>query len=159
MKLIRKCRDSDAIESLKISVFTNILMQPAGDMTRYVRNIKSIIGSEYQDEFLKEQQEIAADVHDSLPDPGQVDTSAIRQVVRANDKAVQDLESSMDKALTNVRRNETKNKPIQLAEKASAFLESIDTHIILKMSKDERQKLAHHLDKIDRIIDTIRENM
>ena len=47
LKLIKKCHTEDEIEDLKISVFTNILMQTAGDMTRFVRHIKAVVGTEY----------------------------------------------------------------------------------------------------------------
>jgi hypothetical protein len=39
-----------------------MLMQTSTDMTRFVRNFKSIIGSAHQEEFLEEQKELAAKV-------------------------------------------------------------------------------------------------
>lgn len=159
LKLIKKCRTDDEIEDLKIAVFTNILMQTAGDMTRFVRHIKSVVGSEYQEEFFDEQKEIASKVIDTLPEQGKVNTTVIREVVRANDEAVHELERSMEKTLTKVKKNETKNRPIQLAEKATTFLESIDTHILLKMNDSELGRLARQLDKLEQTINSIRENL
>ena len=130
-KLLRKCHDDEEAEDLKIAAFNNILMQPSTDMTRFVRSIKSIIGSDYQEEFLEEQRELAAQVIDTLPPVGKMDTTTIREVIRANDEVVQSLERSMDKCLTKVKKNETRNRPVQLAEKATTFLESIDQHILL----------------------------
>lgn len=159
LKLIKKCRTDDEIEDLKIAVFTNILMQTAGDMTRFVRHIKSVVGSEYQEEFFDEQKEIASKVIDTLPEQGKVNTTVIREVVRSNDEAVRELERSMEKTLTKVKKNETKNRPIQLAEKATTFLESIDTHILLKMNDSELGRLARQLDKLEQTINNIRENL
>ena len=158
-KIIKKCHSEDEIEDLKIAVFTNILMQTSTDMGRFVRNIKTIVGTDYQEEFLDEQKLIAEKVVDSLPSQGQVNTSVIREVVRANDETVQELERSMDKALLKVKKTETKNRPIQLAEKASSFLESIDTHILLKMNDSELRRLARQLDKLEQTIAAIRENL
>ena len=132
-KLLRKCHDDEEAEDLKIAAFNNILMQPSTDMTRFVRSIKSIIGSDYQEEFLEEQRELAAQVIDTLPPVGKMDTTTIREVIRANDEVVLSLERSMDKCLTKVKKNETRNRPVQLAEKATTFLESIDQHILLKL--------------------------
>ena len=42
-KLIKKCQSEDEIDDLKNIVFNNILMQTAGDMTRFVRNIKTLV--------------------------------------------------------------------------------------------------------------------
>ncbi len=159
LKLIKKCRTEDEVEDLKISVFSNILMQTSGDMTRFVRNIKSIIGSEYQEEFLNEQKELAEQIVETLPAQNNINTSVIREVIRSNDEITQGLERSMDKTLTKVKKNETRNKPVQLAEKATTFLESIDTHILLKMNDSELRRLSRQLDKLEQTIAEIRENL
>ena len=158
-KLIKKCRTEDEIEDLKISVFNNILMQTAGDMTRYIRNIKSILGSDYQEEFFEEQKELAGRVIETLPPVGRVSTEAIRDVVRANTEISGAMERSMDKALTKVRKNETRNRPIQLAEKATNFLESLDQNILLKMNDSELQRLSRQLDRLEQVIAEIRDNI
>lgn len=158
-KLIKKCRTEDEIEDLKIAAFTNILMQTVGDMTRFIRHIKAIIGTEYQEEFFEDQKEIASKVVDMLPEQGKVTTTTIREVIRSNDEVVQELERSIEKTLTKVKKNETKNRPIQLAEKATTFLEGIDTNILLKMNESELRRLDHQLDKLVQIITKIRENL
>ena len=159
VKLMKKCAIDDEREDLKISLFNNILMQPAGDMTRFVRNIKAIIGSEYQEEFLEEQKEIAAKVIEDLPETGRVSTAFIRDEIRAKDETRQELERSMDKTLTKVKKNETRNRPIQLAEKATTFLESIDTNILLKMNDSELRRFEKQIDKLERIISELKGQM
>lgn len=159
MKLIKKCHTEDEIEDLKITAFTNILMQTAGDMTRFIRHVKAIVGTEYQEEFFEDQKEIAAKVVDILPEQGKVTTTTIREVIRSNDEIVQELERSMEKTLTKVKKNETKNRPIQLAEKATTFLEGIDTNILLKMNDSELRRLDRQLDKLEQTIFKIRENL
>ena len=158
-KLIRKCRDEDEARDLKIAVFNNILMQTSSDMTRFIRNFKSVIGSEYQEDFLAEQRELAAKVIETLPSVGEMDTACIREVVRANGEVTQALEYSMEKTLTKVKKNETRNRPVQLAEKATTFLESIDAHILEKMNDSELQRLNRQLSKLEVIIKQLRENM
>ena len=155
-KMIRKCRPDDA-EDLKIAVFNNILMQPATDMTRFVRNIKAVIGSDYQAEYLEEQRNLAAQVIDTLPPVGKMNTASIRDVVRTNDEVVQSLKLSMDKALTRVKKKDTMNRPIQLAEKATIFLEDIDINIIRKMHDSELRRLERQLDKLQERLMQIRE--
>lgn len=159
LKLTKKCKSEDETEDLKISAFTNILMQTSTDMGRFIRNIKSIIGTEYQEEFFEEQKQIAAEIVDSLPMQGEVNTTVIREVIRSNDEVVRELERSMEKTLTKVKKNETKNRPIQLAEKATTFLEGIDTNILLKMDDSELRRLDRQLGKLERTIAKIRENL
>lgn len=158
-KLTKKCHSDDEVADIKNAVFTNILMQPSTDMTRFIRNIKTIIGSDYQSEFLEDQIEIAAKVIESLPEPEQMSTATIREVIRSNDETVGSLERSMEKTLTKVKKNETRNRPIQLAEKATTFLEGIDTNIILKMNDSELRRLERQLAKLEDLISAIRENL
>lgn len=158
-KLINKCRNDDEAENIKNAVFTNILMQTAGDMTRFVRNIKTIIGTEYQDEFFEEQNDIAAKVIDALPSDGTVNTIYIRETIRSNDEITQALDNSMEKSLTKVKKTETKNRPIQLVEKATVFLESIDTNIILKMNDSELMRLQRQINKLEDVISELKENL
>ena len=158
-KLIKKCSTEDDKEDIKISIFNNILMQPTGDMTRFIRNVKSIIGSEYQEEFLEEQRDLAAQVIESLPEVGKMNTAVIREVIRTNDGVGQELERSMDKTLTKVKKNETRNRPIQLAEKATTFLESIDSNILLKMNDSELRRLERQLEKLEELISELKGNL
>ena len=44
----------------------SILIQTNSDMTRFVRKLKSVIGTEYQEEFLAEQKEIAGHISDMI---------------------------------------------------------------------------------------------
>ena len=158
LKLMRKCREDEA-EDLKIAVFNNILMQTSSDTSRFIRGIKAIVGSDYQEEFLEEQKELAAKVIDTLPPVGQMDTAAIREVVRNNDDITRKLEGSMEKTLTKVRKNETRNRPVQLAEKATTFLESIDVNILTKLNDSEITRLDRQLGRLEQVIAQLRENM
>lgn len=159
LKLTKKCRTNEEVEALKTSVFTNILVQTSTDMSRFIRNMKVIIGSDYQDEFFEEQKKIAAEVAGTVPEKGKMTTSVIREVIRTNEEATQALEQSMDKIMTRVKKNETRNRPIQLAEKATTFLEGIDTNILMKMNDSELRRLARQLDRLEHTIAQIRANL
>ena len=158
-KTLKKCHTEDEKEDIKISIFNNILLQPAGDMTRFIRNFKNIIGTSFQDEFIEEQKELAVKAIEILPEVGKVNTTVIREVVRSNDELNQEMERSVEKALTKVKKNDTRNKPIQLAEKATTFLESIDINIISKMNDSEVQRLKRQLDRLSDTIETIKEQL
>lgn len=159
LKLTKKCRTNEEVEALKTSVFTNILVQTSTDMSRFIRNMKVIIGSDYQDEFFEEQKRIASEVTRTVPEKGKMATSVIREVIRTNEDATQALEQSMDKIMTRVKKNETRNRPIQLAEKATTFLEGIDTNILLKMNDSELRRLARQLDRLEQTISQIRASL
>ena len=159
LKLLKKCRTEDEQEDLKISVFNNILMQTTTDMGRFVRNFKAVLGTDYQEEFLEEQKELAAKTLDALPAVGKMTTAVIRDQLRANEDLHQEMERSVEKVMTKVKKNETRNRPIQLAEKATTFLESVDTNILQKMNDSELMRLGRQLDRLEEVIRNLRENM
>ena len=158
-RLTKKCGTNDEIENLKNSVFNNILMQPNKDTSRFIRNIKVIIGSEYQDEFLEEQDKLAEQVLEKLPPIGQVNISVIRDKIRTNDEIVRSLENSMEKTLLKVRKKESINRPIQLLEKATTFAESVDINMILKMNEIELSRFEKQLNKLENVINQLKENL
>ena len=65
----------------------------------------------------------------------------------------------MEKTLTKVRRNETRNRPVQLAEKATTFLESIDVNILTKLNDSEITRLDRQLGRLEQVIAQLREKM
>lgn len=158
-KLLKKCRTEDEKEDLKNSVFVNILLRPAGDMTRFIRGFKNIMGSEQQEDFLEEQREIAAQVLEILPGPREMSTQAIRDQVRTREDLSSALERSMDKYLLRARKTETRNRPILLAERATGFLESIDVNILSRLGDSELQRLRRQLDLLEKAADDIRRKL
>ena len=158
-KLLRKCRTEDEKEDLKNSVFTNILMCTKGDLTRFIREFKTVLGSEYQEEFLEEQQEIAAQVIDTLPPVGQMSPQTIREEVRTNAALKDSLERSMEKYTTRAKKSDSRNRPIQLVEKATNFLESIDTNILQKLNDSELQRMRRQLELLEQALAEIREEL
>jgi len=155
-KLLKKCRTEDEREDLKISVFTNLLMKTEGDMRQFVRNLKNIVGTEYQDSFIEEQKEIAERVMDILPPVGEVNEVAIRDVVRTDAEIIRALDNSLEKALIKVRKTETRNRPIQLVEKATDFIETIDLNIIDKLNDSDLRRLERQLNRLESIIEEVR---
>ena len=158
-KIIKKCKTDDEAEDLKICVFTNILMKTSTDLGRFVRKFKNIIVSDYADVFIQEQKEIAYRVVESLPPKGAVNEKVIRDVIRGNDELGQELERSMDKALTKANKIEARNKPVQLIEKATTFLESIDMNIFLKLNDSDLKRIKLQLTKLENVVEEIRENI
>ena len=150
--MLKKCSSAEEAEKVKTAVFSNILMQTSTDLVRYIRNFKSIIGSDYEDEFLKEQCAVADKVIGAIPHVEQMDTAVVRDMIRTNDELAEELDNSVEKTLLKIRKTETRNRPIQQAEKATAFLEDIDVHIIDKMNDSELRRFARQLNKLKGLV-------
>jgi len=151
--LLKKCHTEDEKEDVKISVFTNLLMRSEGDMRQYVRSLKNIIGTDYQEEFIEEQREIAAKVVESLPD--KVDVNTIRDKIRINEDIVQELSNSLEKSLMKVKKTETRNLPVQLLEKATFTVESMDLNIIKKLNDSDLRRIERQLVRLQDAIDQV----
>ena len=154
-KLIRKTRTEEEADDLKNALFTNILMQPATDMTRYMRNLKNIVGSEFQEEYLEEQREIAEDILDKLPEVGKISTEVIRENVRSDAESIERIQRSTEKAVTKAKKDETRNRPIQLAEKATMLLDDIDVNII----DSEIKRLSRQIGLLEETVAELREHL
>ena len=159
VKILKKSKTEDEREDLKTALFANILMQPSTDMTRYMRNLKSIVGSDHQDVYLEEQREIAESVLEKLPAVGEVNSVVIREQIRSDAESIAAIQRSTEKAVTKVKKNETRNRPIQLAEKATAFLEDIDANIIDKMNDSELKRMTRQLDLLEEAITELRTHL
>ena len=161
LKLLKKCSTNDEREDLKTCVFTNLLMRSEGDMRQFVNNhIKSIIGSDYQESFIEEQKEISEKVINLLPPEGQITYKIIRDQIRSIDEIVQELDHSLDKVITKVKKTKTRNLPIQLIEKATDILEDIDFNIIAnKLNDTELQRIKRQFNKLESIVKEIRNSL
>ncbi len=157
--IVKKCETDEKKRAIKDILYTNILMQPKGDMTRYVRNIKNIIGTDYENTFIDEQKEIAEDVQDILASIGTISTEKIKHVVREDKDLTDRLSESMEETLQRLRKQETRNKPSQILEKASSLLDSIDTNIFLKLSPEAKVKIRKELYNISDQIEVLKRSL
>lgn len=154
--ILKKISDEDRKQLMKCVVFTNFLVKPNDDMTRFTRKIKSIASSRFVDDFLEKETEIAEGVLDSLPDNGQVDSNTISQV-RADDEVKKDLDQTMDIFSNKVKVDETKNKPNQVLIKAIDSIEAIDTKVISKLTETQQEEFFDNLDVLIEMLTELKE--
>lgn len=157
--MLNKCVTEEEQENLKIALFNNILMLPSGDITRFVRRFKKVIGTKYQDEFLEEQKDLAEEVLEKLPEEGKVSLDIIRDDIRSDAEVQEKLNLSIDKFVEKSNKTKTLSQPLDLAEKSKSNLEDIDTNIIAKMAPESVDKFKKTLDELERLIDSIKENI
>ena len=60
---------------------------------------------------------------------------------------------------TRTKKTETRNRPIQLAEKATSFLEGIDMNILRKLGDSEVTRLRRQLDLLEEVLEEVRKNL
>ena len=154
--ILKKIKDNDKRQEIKYIVFTNFLMQPSGDMTRFVRNLKKVANSSYIDEFIEKEIDISEEVLDSLPEAGKVNSDVIAKV-RANEAVKSELERTMDVVSNKVKATETRNKPNQMLTKAVDSIEAIDKNIIKKLTEEQKEEIKDNLLRLEELLIELKE--
>lgn len=159
--ILKKCSDDETRQKMKISVFNNMLVKPENDMTRFVRQIKSVVETEFLDEFIEEQIDLAEQVAEIIPEHV-TEAKTIQENVRQNEQMREKLSHSMDKVVTKVKRIETRNKPAMMLDKSILCIESIDVHILEKLEKEELNVVSDKIEVLKahmmKIEDSVRKN-
>lgn len=146
--ILKKCPNEETRQKMKVSMFSNILMKPEGDMTRFVRQVKSVVETEYLEDFIEEQIEIAEQVAEAIPEKV-TDSRTINEGVRKNEQLKTQLSHSMEKVVTKVKRTETRNRPALMLDKSLLAMDSIDLKIVEKLDEQELRVIQ---DKVDQLI-------
>lgn len=154
--ILRKIKDEDKKEEVKYAVFTNCLLQPEGDMTRFLRQLKSVAGSNYLDEFIEKELEIAESVIDNLPEVGQVNKEVINQL-RKDEETKRELRKTMDIVTNKAKASATRDKPNQILLKAVDSIETIDMNIFKKLTNEQKSEIEEHLSSLENLIVQLRE--
>lgn len=154
--ILNKIKDEDKRQEVKYIVFTNFLMAPSGDMTRFVRNLKKVTSSNYLDEFIEKETNISEEVLDGLPEIGKVTPDTIAKV-RANKDIVEQLGNEMEIVSNKVKVSEVRNKPGQILTKAVDSILSIDLVIINKLTNEQREEIAETIERLEGAIADIKE--
>lgn len=155
--ILKKNKNEDQGEEIKYAVFTNFLMQPHGDMTRFIRKIKSVANSKYLDQYLEEQMEIAEKVIDKLPEVGQVTKKVINEVFRSDEDTKEELKRSLDKAEMKAKSTETRNRPSLILERVVDSLETIDINIFSKLNEEQIASIVSQIDILEEKLNEIKE--
>lgn len=156
--ILKNIKDAERREEVKYAVFTNFLMQPSGDMTRFVRELKQVVKekeTKYLDEFVEKEMVITEKVLDQLPAPGMVTRETIN-VLRADKRTQEELRQTMEITTNKVKAKQTRNKPAQILLKAGDSLETIDTNIFKKLEEEQLAEISEQLDRIIDLVDSIR---
>lgn len=156
-RMLKKCQSNEEAEDLKVCVFTNILMRTSSDLGRFVRKIKDVLTTEYYEEYITEQKEIAAHVLDILPPVGSVDSDSLRNTVKSNTAIAQELERSLEKALSKAQHNESQNRPLQILEDASTLLSTISIEMFDDFSSDSFVPIKEKISEIEIKLNKLKE--
>lgn len=156
--ILNKIKDEEKREDAKNAAFINFLVQPQGDMTRFIRKVKTVASSSYLDEYLEEQIEIAEQVIEELPPIGKMNNKVIKEKFRSNEDVKESLERSLTKAEAKAKSKESRNRPLQILFKIGDMLETVDTNIFMKLKEEELSEIISKIDNLEELLEQIRKD-
>lgn len=157
--ILKKAKTDEDREDLKLILFSNMLMKPQGDITRFVRKMKQIVDSEYHEEFVEEQMSLVETTATKLENAPKVDTQYINKDLRTDDDLKQNMKSSVDKFERKVKTDSSRVKPIEDLTRCQNYLDSIDLRIVNTFSSDEKLQFEQLLDKCQDLLSEMQTNV
>ncbi|MDT2814633.1 hypothetical protein [Vagococcus carniphilus] len=159
--ILNKVRTEDEKEDLKLIIFSNLLMKPKGDITRFVRKIKTIADSEHVTDFVEEQLDFVEETAEKIEKFEDINSKVINNEFRNDEKLQEKMVQSLEKFEIKTKKDLTRIKPIQDMQKTYTTLESIDTNMIAKLSIEEQEELSQTIeackDELDKLLTTLEE--
>lgn len=156
--ILSSVKEEEIAASVKYIVFTNLLVKPDGDMTRFIRKVKGIVKSEedkYLADFIDKEIEIADEVLNNLPAPGKVTEETISEL-RADEDLKEKLVNTMDIADNKVKATAVRNAAAQNLKKACGIIEGIDTNIFVKLNDEQLSEIKTQIVELEKQLDRIK---
>lgn len=139
--ILNKLKTEDEKEDIKLIAFSNLLLKPQGDITRYIRKMKRVVDTEYIDEFIEEQMGFVEETAASIDGHEEVTTNTINQQIRSDEDLKERMKSSIEKYEYKSKKDDTRLQPIKEMEKISLYAGNIDVRIVEKMAENEKKRL------------------
>lgn len=156
--ILKKAKNEDEKEDLKNIVFTNFLLRPGKDLTRFIRKINTVAKSKFLDEYVEEQLEVAGDVLEKLETIDDVTLDTLEDTFAPDDNTRNKLERSLEKAEAKAKSVDTLNMPLQTLEKVSDNLEAIDTNLFRKFEKSDIEDIRSEISVIEDFLKSIKDD-
>lgn len=153
--ILNKAKTDDEKEDLKLIIFSNIIMKPQNDISKFVRKMKQIVDSEYSNEFVEEQMDYVETTANKIEDTPVVDTQIINNNIRTDENLKQNMKKSVDKFELKVKKDTTKMKPIEDLNKCKVFIENIDNRIVETFDEGQKEHFKQLITECKALLDEI----
>lgn len=153
--LLKRCDSEESKNALKQSVFSNTMMGTFADQRKYIRDVKALMESGMYTAYMKKQSVIANHLEEKKRAAQISNQQELGQFVTANEELKEDFQISMERALLQSKKEQTKSRPSQLVNKSISTILDIDTRILDTLSEGEKRKFHAQLHKLSDAISMI----
>lgn len=131
---------------MKRFVFSNIIVQPEGDITRSVRKFKKVAGTDAEPQFRAEEQRAMSSLIEAMgAEP--LTKEKVRDI-RSNDRLVKMFQMPIDKANEVVQRERLVDAPLKKSQEAYTCLTQILPEMLMKLGPDDRAMVIDELNDV-----------
>ena len=124
-------------ERVKNCIFANLIVEPAGDMTRFIRKFKKILKSSGSAVFVEKESELTERVVDKLADLDNVTVESIRDNIRNDINLADEFESVLQESDRSVRGQKITESSNSKIIKAAEMLREVDVSLLKTLSGDD----------------------
>ena len=146
--ILNKTKSEGERQQVRDYIFANIIAQPEGDITRFIRKFKKVVGTPQAADFYGEEQTAYQRLIAAMGE-GQVTAARIR-AIRSEDKLVSGFRNAMEKANQKVRLGKMANAPIAKSKEALASLNQIMPSMLQRMDWNDLEDLRNTLEAVER---------
>ncbi len=142
-------------EKAKIVLYDNMLAKTVGDIKQLMREIKTIINSDYFENYYEEHYEAAKPLHQKLKDVEMLDSDYIKDNIRSDEDLKKNLYSACDNYRVLVAKTNIKKLPIEQMEDVYGMLSKIDIDLVTHMVGENKQLFIDNFNKVNNKINEI----
>lgn len=155
--VLNKQKNERSKQLVKQLMFANIVVQPEGDITRYVRDFKKVAGSTAEQEFYSAERKAMTKLIDEM---GSVPLTCEKvSELRANEALVDEFKRAGDRARNTVKRERYVDTPAKKSAEAIRNLDQILPEMLNTLDHDElddvRRSLCLLIDRANQLIKEI----
>ena len=151
----QKIADEETWEKAKIVLYESMLVKPKGDVKFVMRDIKSIVNSEYFDDYYNEHLRIAKPLEEALKNNTDIDSAYIINDIRSNDTLKKNMADNVDEYSAKISIENIKKLPIEKMNDIAESLGKIDQEAITHMSTDDKNNFKEAFNDVKKKVEEI----
>ena len=155
LPLLNRCKTEKEREELKKSVFMNMMLSTFSDQRKYIRNLKSLIGTQPYKTYMQREGKMVEQLEQAMDEYGIGGMDDLHDFIEGQAPVRAELALSFEKALNQSRKAQTKSKPAKNLAKCIELLLEIDTDVFAKLSEEELTHLRTQFAKLAEVEELI----
>ncbi|GAB6256921.1 ParB/RepB/Spo0J family partition protein [Peribacillus sp. N1] len=160
MLILNKVTEGAEADSIKDTLFANLLTSKQGDLTRHIRDIGNhIIKTDNVARFIEDHEEIVEVIYEKLREDKQSSVVSIKEAIQEEKAVVKQSQDLVEDYIEKNKLINARNKPVELLTRAFTTLDSIDSVAVSKMSDENKQEFKKLLDKVNATLGLLESKM